>query len=289
MGTVGVARILGTVAPPVLLGVLSLTTGLDAAGWVVGLVAGWAATHLLTLARLRSDRPEILPPDWITMSRGLLAAGVAALVADAADRPLPVPVVVGLASVALVLDAVDGQVARRTGTATPVGARLDGEVDAFLILVLSVAAARDYGGWVLAIGAARYAFLVAGWIAPWLAAPLPYRFWRKVVAAVQGITLTVAIADFLPRAIGMAAVGVALLLLAESFGRDVVLLYRTGAGQRTRTVVRYSRTTSRPNDSASSSRATPTAAMPIARGRTPAIATVSVIPWTAATTLRQNR
>jgi phosphatidylglycerophosphate synthase len=238
VGTVGVARIVGTLAAPVLLGLLSLTTGLDVTGWVVGLAAGWGATHLLALARLRSDRPEILPPDWITMSRALLAAAVAALVADAADRPLPVPVVVVLASVALVLDAVDGQVARRTGTATPVGARLDGEVDAFLILVLSVAVARDYGGWVLAIGAARYAFLVAGWIAPWLAAPLPYRYWRKVVAAVQGIALTVAIAGFLPRAVGMAAIAIALLLLAESFGRDVVLLYRTGAGPRTRTVVR---------------------------------------------------
>ncbi len=39
---------------------------------------------------------------------------------------------VALASAALVLDAVDGQVARRTGTATALGARFDGEVDAFL-------------------------------------------------------------------------------------------------------------------------------------------------------------
>ena len=41
------------------------------------------------------------------------------------------------------LDAVDGQVARRTGTVSALGARFDMEVDAFLILVLSVYVAPD--------------------------------------------------------------------------------------------------------------------------------------------------
>ena len=86
---------------------------------------------------------------------------------------------VTLSSVALALDAVDGQVARRTGTATPLGARIDGEADAFLILLLSIAVSRDYGSWVLAIGAARYALLLAGWLIPWLAAPLPPRYWGR--------------------------------------------------------------------------------------------------------------
>ena len=34
----------------------------------------------------------------------------------------------------------------------------------------------------LAIGAARYAFLAAGWSLPWMREPLPPRYWRKVVA-----------------------------------------------------------------------------------------------------------
>jgi phosphatidylglycerophosphate synthase len=134
---------------------------------------------------------------------------------------------------------VDGQVARRTGTATPLGARIDGEADAFLILVLSIAVSRDYGDWVLVIGAARYAFLLAGWLIPWLRAPLPPRFWRKVVAAVQGVVLTVAASGVTSRLAGMIAVAVALLLLAESFGRDVVWLYRAGAGSRARLAVRF--------------------------------------------------
>jgi len=229
--------ILGALTTPVLLGVLSLTAGLGVPGWVVGLAAGWTTTALLAVGRIRSGTPGMPPAHWVTLTRALLTAGAAALVADSADRPLPVTALVTLSSVALVLDAVDGQVARRTGTATPLGARFDGETDAFLILVLSVAVARSYGGWVLAIGAARYVLLVAGWVFPWLAAPLPHRYWGKVVAAVQGIVLTVAVSGLLPRPVGMIAVGVALVLLAESFGRSVVWLYRTGAGPRTRRVL----------------------------------------------------
>ena len=52
----------------------------------------------------------------------------------------------------------------------------------------------------LAIGAARYVFLAAGWPLQWMRAPLPPRYWRKVVAATQGIVLTVAAAGVLPPA-----------------------------------------------------------------------------------------
>jgi phosphatidylglycerophosphate synthase len=234
--------VLGTVVPLVVLGVLTPVTGLGVASWVVGLAAGWTATALLVAARVRNGDRAVPPADWITLGRALLGAGIAALVADSFERPARTTVLVALAAVALALDAVDGQVARRTGTASPLGGRADGEVDAFLILVLSVAVARDYGGWVLAIGAARYVLLAAGWALRWLAAPLPPRYWRKVVAAVQGVVLTVAVSGVLPRPAGLLAVGVALLLLAESFGRDVVWLYVTGAGARTRLVLRIGAT-----------------------------------------------
>jgi len=232
------ASVLGMLATAVLLGVVSATAGLAVAGWITGLATGAAAAGLLTAARTRSDQPSLHPADWITLARAVLIAGVAGLVADSLSQPVSVTALVTLSIVALVLDAVDGQVARRTDTATPLGARLDGEVDAFLILLLSIAVSRDYGGWVLAIGAARYVFLVAGWLIPWLAAPLPPRFWRKVVAAVQGIVLTVAVSGVPSTLIVTVALVAALLLLAESFGRDVVWLYRAGAGPRTRRAVR---------------------------------------------------
>src|SRR6516164_2744777 len=236
--TIRLATTLGMLATAALLGVLSVTAGLGVAGWIVGLATGSAATALLVTARMRSDQPAMFPADWVTLTRALLIAGVAGLVADSFGRPLSVTALVTLSAVALVLDAVDGQVARRTGTATPLGGRIDAETDAFLILLLSIAVSQEYGGWVLAIGAARYALLLAGWLIPWLAAPLPPRYWGKVVAAVTGIVLTVAASGLLDRRVGMIAVAAAMLLLAESFGRAVIWLYRTGAGPRTRRALR---------------------------------------------------
>jgi phosphatidylglycerophosphate synthase len=236
--TIRLATILGLLATAALLGVVSATAGLGVAGWIAGLATGSAATALIVTARMRSDQPAIHPADWVTLTRALLIAGVAGLVAESFVRPLAVTALVTLSIIALALDAVDGQVARRTGTATPLGARLDAEADAFLILLLSIVVSRDYGDWVLIIGAARYALLVAGWLIPWLAAPLPPRYWGKVVAAVQGIVLTVAASGVLDRRTGMIAVAVALLLLAESFGRNVIWLYRTGAGPRSRRALR---------------------------------------------------
>ena len=126
------------------------------------------------LARGARARPGRLgPASWVTLARATLAVGVAALAADSFTRDTPVALLVTLAAVALALDAVDGWVARRTGTASALGARFDGEVDAFLILALSVYVAPAYGAWVLAIGAARYLFLAGEWLLPWMRAPLP--------------------------------------------------------------------------------------------------------------------
>jgi phosphatidylglycerophosphate synthase len=195
--------------------------GLSPAGWVVGVTCGVITNAVLArgLSRYRADR--LSPADWVTVARATLAVGAAALIADSFDEPAPVTLLVSLAAVALALDAVDGWVARRTRTRSTLGAHLDGEVDAFLILILSVYVARSAGAWVLAIGAARYAFLAAGWPLPWMREPLPPRQWRKVVAATQGIVLTIAAADILPPALIHAVLVAALALLAESFGRDV--------------------------------------------------------------------
>jgi phosphatidylglycerophosphate synthase len=162
----------------------------------------------------------------VTLARATLVGAVTALTVDAFQRPVPVVVLVTLGTVALVLDGVDGQVARRTGTVSELGARFDMEVDACLILVLGIHIAGRYGGWVLAIGAMRYAFVLAGWALPWLRGDLPPRFWRKVVAATQGIVLVFATAGVLPVPSTAGVLAVALALLAESFGRDVGWLWQ---------------------------------------------------------------
>jgi phosphatidylglycerophosphate synthase len=209
----------------VLLG-LAVTVGLTGAGWLVGMGCGVAVNLLFARGLMHASMPSMGAANVVTLARATLVCAVAALVTSASNGADVVPAVVILATVALVLDAVDGQVARRTGSTSALGARFDGEVDAFLMLVMSIFVWPDYGWWVLAIGAMRYAFLVAGWALPWMRASLTWRYWRKVVAAVQGIVLVVVESGVLPHPLNAAALVVALALLVESFGRDVWWLWR---------------------------------------------------------------
>src|SRR4051794_35953699 len=203
-------------AQVLLLAVLAGTTGLGAAGWVVGLACSVTMAAALARGLARTRRGWLGPASWVTLARATLAVGVAALAADSFAHSTPVALLVTLAAVALALDLVDGWVARRTGTASALGARFDGEVDAFLILALSVYVAQESGAWVLAIGAARYAFLACEGLLPWLRAPLPPRRWRRIIAAAQGVVLTIAAAGVLPRALTQGLLAVALAALAAS-------------------------------------------------------------------------
>jgi phosphatidylglycerophosphate synthase len=216
----------GLGAQLLLLAALEQSVGLGRAGWVVGIACALILDAALARALLRDRTARLGPAGRVTLARGSLAVGVAALTAESLAGATVVAPLVALASAALALDLADGWIARRTTTASALGARFDGEVDAFLILALSVAVAPSAGTWVLAIGAARYAFLAAGWAFDWMRAPLPRRDWRRVVAAAQGITLTVAAAEILPATLTRVALAGALALLAESFGRDVRWLWR---------------------------------------------------------------
>lgn len=221
------------------LGVLGLLAALrpGAAGWATGVCCGVGLVALLSIGLTKASRRHLLPADRVTLTRAVLSCGVAALVgeqlADAATGREGTGALVMLASVALVLDAVDGRVARRTGTVHPLGARFDMETDAFLILVLAVEAARVLGWWVLTIGAARYLLLlvtVAGRWAPWLRVHTPARRWRKLVAAYQGVALTAVTVGVLPVPVAAVVVAVGLTMLAVSFGTEVWVLGRLSSG-----------------------------------------------------------
>ena len=200
--------------------------GVGPAGWVAGPVC---AVVLAVAAARRAAADEVVrlgPADLVTLTRATLACAVAALVAESYAGADAVAILVPITVVALSLDFVDGRVARRTGTATAYGARLDAESDAFLILVLSVLVAGSHCAWVLAIGGVRYAYAVAAALLPWMRRRLPPRYWRKVVAAYVGVALTLAASGLAPAALAYGVLVVAIGLLAESFGRDVVWLWR---------------------------------------------------------------
>ena len=133
-----------------------------------------------------------------------------------------------MALLALVLDGVDGRVARATGSQSDFGARFDMELDALFILGLSIAvlAIDKAGAWVLALGLMRYAFVMAGRFSNWLDSPLPDSFRRKTICVWQIITLLVALLPPVHELFASATLATALALLLWSFVLDIRWLYQ---------------------------------------------------------------
>lgn len=163
----------------------------------------------------------------ITLLRGALTSLIAGLlVADISTEVLWFAIAV--AGVALLLDGVDGSLARRFRVATPFGARFDMETDAASIVVLAALVwhSDKAGAWVMLSGGLRYLFVAAGRIWPFMAAPLPPSRRRQTVCVIQITALLVCLAPFVPAPQSAWLAAIALLLLAASFAVDTVWLLR---------------------------------------------------------------
>jgi phosphatidylglycerophosphate synthase len=206
--------------------------GLSVAGWLaagaylallcVGVAAGWSRFLRLVAA---IHEPSLGPANLITLARSLLIGGVVALVVTGlpagwtdAQRALTV----ALAAVAVVLDGVDGQVARRTRTSSAFGARFDIEIDSVLALVVAGWLAWTLTPLALVIGFARYLYLGAARVWPWLTLPLPTRLSRKVIGLSGSVALIFAMARLVPDPVGIGVVAVATAAVVWSFGRDIL-------------------------------------------------------------------
>jgi len=201
------------------------TSRLLALGAALAALVPWivAATTL----RPRSPGP-VTAADALTLLRHLgtgaiAAATVLVLGGELTARSWPLAVLI---AATLATDALDGPVARRTGSAGPIGARIDMEADAALVMVLSVLAATVMGPWALAIGLMRYAFVAASWVRPALRRPLGFSQFRRLVGGGQGVMLLISLLPVVPAPAAAAVVAAALALLVVSFGRDVVHLER---------------------------------------------------------------
>lgn len=211
----------------------------DASAWRAALLAAalFAVVAFLLLHRLPAHGTgrRFGAANALTTLRAAMACVLFGLVAGGPSHGW---VPFALAAGAMVLDGFDGWLARLQGTQSAYGARFDLEVDALLILVLSILVWRGdgAGSWVLLIGALRYGFLLAGWLQPWLAAALPPRFWRQTICVIQQGSLAFATAPILvpvvQRPFGEAMLFVALVCLVGSFTADVAWLWRNRAGAR---------------------------------------------------------
>ena len=170
------------------------------------------------------------PANQVTTLRAL---GVALIVALVGELRLPVlgAMAAAASAVVMMLDGVDGWLARRHRIASDFGARFDMEVDALLILALSVLAWRfdKAGAWVVASGAMRYGFVAAGLRWRWLQAPLPPSLRRKTVCVVQLAALTVVLLPAVAPPVSTAIAAGALAALTWSFSLDTLWLWRRAA------------------------------------------------------------
>lgn len=179
---------------------------------------------------------------WIASSGGrrfgeanqatLLRSGLVCLIGSALFASGGEPKVgwhlTGLITIALALDGVDGFLARRFNLVSDFGARFDMEIDALLLLILSLLVWQtgQAGPWVLAIGLMRYAFVAASWFCRRLAAPLGPSLRRKTVCALQGIALLACLLPPLGETESATIAASALAALVFSFGLDIWALLR---------------------------------------------------------------
>jgi phosphatidylglycerophosphate synthase len=187
----------------------------------------------VALLHLRDHHPfsRFGPANQATTVRALLVALVAGLIGEA-QTPVLAAAAVGAGAVATVVDGLDGWLARRTGMASRFGARFDLEVDALLILVLSILAWQygKAGAWVLASGLLRYGFVGAGRLWAWLRGPLAPTLRGRAICVVQIAGLLVAITPAVTWPASATVAGISLGLLGYSFGIDVASLWRHRTG-----------------------------------------------------------
>jgi len=207
-------------------------------GWKLGDLFGlsaWAplqasAVIAITMFAAEPKRRQVGsrrfgPANRITLARGVLVGAVAAFIGNPGS-PSHAIWVTGIALIALVMDGLDGWVARRSGLESEYGAQLDMELDSLLMLTLSMLAWQwDRAGvWVLFCGLARYGFLLASRPWPWFSRPLPPAFRRKTCCVIGIGGLTACIWPWPWPEFGTGLAAVATIALALSFTIDIVWL-----------------------------------------------------------------
>lgn len=215
----GVLSRIGTVLPD------APTAGMIVTGlglWLVILLLAWRGLHW-------HPHQSFGPANVVTLYRSAGTVLLASLVPVAgllSDSWLWLITI--LAILLLSLDGVDGYLARRTRLASDFGARFDMEIDALLILTISIFLwqSGEAGLWITAVGLMRYLFVLAGlWSRP-LRGELFPSFRRKLVCVIQLVVLCAILSPLVSSPLSGALGIVALTCLTGSFLRDVLWLYQ---------------------------------------------------------------
>lgn len=198
---------------------------------------GWAAAAVsfaVIWLWLGRRMPRSYPHERIGAGNAITLIRVALALALIAPLLAGQPVgwvVAGIAVVALMLDGVDGWMARRQGLVSNFGARFDMEADSLLALILSlhVVMGSAVGSEGLILGFARYGFLAAMLVWPWLGDPLPQKFRRKAICVAQIVALILLQLPLLPSDAAIILARLAAALVIWSFAVDILWLRERAA------------------------------------------------------------
>lgn len=193
----------------------------------LGVVAGVLVLESALLFRTidRASTRPLTSATWVTLARGGAVAVLAGfLVVPTPDGPAAwAPAI--LFALAAGLDAVDGLLARATDSATELGARLDVEMDGLIVLVGSVVTVVDDAVPLafLAVGAARYLFVLGSWWRRRRGRPvleLPPSRVRRPLGALAMAAAWLALAPVPGRTISYAVAAVVTVPFLANFCRD---------------------------------------------------------------------
>jgi len=153
-----------------------------------------------------------------------LRAGLALLLALPRSS-LPPTTTAALATAILVLDGVDGPVARRRGDASAFGAHFDMETDALFVLMVTLRLwlQGGYGAWVLTAGLLRYAYVLAVWLVPGPGREAPRSLLGRLAFLALALGLIAGLA--LPGVVGRVSVLAGTLVVSASFARSYYFSY----------------------------------------------------------------
>jgi phosphatidylglycerophosphate synthase len=189
----------------------------------------FSAIMLIALARLQQHHPyaSFGAANLLTTARAAVGVLLTSLIGESLSAILATTAAaVGL--VVLMLDGLDGWLARRTKMVSAFGARFDVEVDALLILTLAILAWQEgkAGQWVMLSGLLRYGFVVAGWLLPWMQRPLAPTSRGRIICVVQTAALVVVLAPAVTPPLSSTIAALGLAALCYSFLVDTMRLWR---------------------------------------------------------------
>ncbi len=250
-----VRRFRGPFVPVVLVAVAAAAAGYvtvdrwwstaDATRWAGPVVAVlgyelWLVWRGLAAERAGEGQParaRLGAGDALTVGRGVLVALLAGflLVPPPSGGLARLPG--ALYALSVLLDFLDGQLARRSGDATDLGETLDLEFDALGLLVAPLLAVR-YGQLpvpYLAVGAARYVFAGGLWVRrrrdrP--VRPLPPSRARRVLAAAQMVVVSAALLFVVRPPLSTLVATVAMVPFLVGFLRDWLAVTGRAGGRR---------------------------------------------------------